>query len=72
MVQSNTMITDLMPENIVGLGLLSETIHDLLIVPLWLKGAEDAVPDDQYAGVILVQTPFVCSWDNKQYGNRGT
>ena len=43
-----------MLERIQKLRLVHQTVDRLLVLPLPLKGAEEAVPDDQGPGVVLV------------------
>ena len=48
-----------MLERVEELRLVDEAVDDLLVLPLPLEGAEQAVPDDQDAGVVLVQAVTV-------------
>ena len=54
--------TNLMLERVEELGLVNQAVDDLLILPLPLEGAEHTVPDDQDAGIVLVQAVAVGAW----------
>ena len=54
---SNVKLLDcshLVLERIQELRLVHQPVDSLLVLPLPLKGAEEAVPDDQGPGVVLV------------------
>ncbi len=50
-----------MLHGIVELWLVHKTVDNLLVLPLPLKGAKEAIPDDQHSSIVLVQAITVGS-----------
>ena len=51
-----------MLEGVEELRLVNEAVDDLLVLPLPLEGPKQTIPDDQDAGVVLVQAVAVRTW----------
>ena len=52
----------LKPEDIEGLWLIHQTVSNLLVALLSLKGAEQTVPYDEDTSIVFIETPLVRAW----------